>query len=483
MKTMRQKRRGGDNKCKSMEKEELEKMSDSEIASVHRNCCKNPFSESFRSDKCKTLKMEMHRRWQDNVSSNLEYYDERNKDIKSCRPLDTIDYDISKYESRELEKLNDNCCGPFARRLKNRESTCTRLDARIFKMSQKEFENNLGKVETYILKQTTRHGNDETVAGNEIENKLVDEINSLKTIVSNLESKIQNTQSSSVVLDEIRKINENIAALQKLPPAIQSVSKSEAPVVNKLLEKTLTPIAEQIQQVANVANSSVEEVVESNKFAKFDKMKKTGLPEGAIRQKMMAEGFSDEEINNYFSSNSKSPLVSSDSASLSTLPPPPPVSSASVSASLLDSISEKTYVSRKKQSQAQNPTFQKKREDPTDEELDKFTDMFDNLKNYRHTEGENLGKPLTLEERFAKVKFEASNIFTPKTWDSKIRPYVNKYRTMTTEEKKDFENAEMRKGMGNMLGELTGKLKRIDGGKQSKRKKKKNLHKTNRSRK
>ncbi len=67
------------------------------------------------------------------------------------------------------------------------------------------------------------------------------------------------------------------------------------------------------------------------KFAKYDKMRKTGLPDGAIRQKMMMDGISDNEISIYLGegmngmSISPPPSVASPVPGPPLGPPPPPM--------------------------------------------------------------------------------------------------------------------------------------------------------------
>lgn len=55
------------------------------------------------------------------------------------------------------------------------------------------------------------------------------------------------------------------------------------------------------------------------RFEKFEKMKKSGIPEGAIRQKMSLDGLSPSDIDNFFSAAVASPSPSS--SSLSSSPP------------------------------------------------------------------------------------------------------------------------------------------------------------------
>lgn len=399
--------------------------------------------------------MEMHKRWKYDddgdvnfaIEDTLDYYDEENKLIKSCKPLesnDSFNYYTNDFDLHNLEKLSNKCCGPFTRKLKNRETICSRLDAKIFEKSQHEFEKNLKKTKTFISDNTDKTA-DATPA-----KELKDETSSLKNLISMLEDKIKSTHNENAFMDEIRKINSNIEKLQTLPNS--KISNSQISELNNLIQKTSRPIADQIEQLKNASD-------EYNNFEKYDKMRKM-LPEGAVRQKMASDGISEEDIEAYFNSS-------------------------------LDEDAPKTpYVSKRKNAPLK-PTTDKYvrrnqlRDDPSEEELDKYVDMFDNMRGKSFEEGEKLGQRYNTSDKFNKVREEVLKTFTPNTYTQIIEPYVDEHRGKTVQEETEYYQAQQKKKIaankeaGQQFRELLAR-RYVEGGKKSQRKLKKKIRKTNR---
>lgn len=475
-------KKGGDDKCNNMEKEDLAKLSDRELASVHRKCCNNPFKQAMRSAKCKNLNWEMRKRWKysngdddedddhDNsaVEETLDFYEDENKLIKSCIPLESDEsfkYYTKDFDLHNLEKLSDKCCGPFTRKLKNKEKICSRLDAKIFRASQYEFEENLNKTKTFISENRDKTA-DATPA-----KELKDKTGSLKDSISMLEDKIKSTDNENVFINELRKINSNIEKLQTLSNV--KISNNQKSELNDLIQKTSRPIADQIKQVANASEQD-----EVNKFGKYDKMRKM-LPEGAVRQKMMSDGIPEKDIEAYFNSSLTTNAAEEASAK----------EASAEEASAEENVQKIPYVSKRKNATPKPTTAEyvpkKLREDPSDEELDNYVDMFDKMRNSFFEEGKKLGQRYDTIDKFDKVREEVLKTFTQKTYTEIILPYVDEHREKTVQEETEYYQAQQKKKIaanreaGQKMREILAR-RFVEGGKKSQRKLKKKIRKTNR---
>lgn len=94
-----------------------------------------------------------------------------------------------------------------------------------------------------------------------------------------------------------------------IPLSIPTALESPPPTNVTVSSTSLPPIA---------TSSSMEN---TNRFAKFLKMKSSGIPEGAIRQKMTLEGFSQNEIEDFFAGKFESSAPSTESSDSSRAPP------------------------------------------------------------------------------------------------------------------------------------------------------------------
>lgn len=60
-------------------------------------------------------------------------------------------------------------------------------------------------------------------------------------------------------------------------------------------------------------------IIEQTRYAKYSKMKEMKIPDSAVKQKMMTDGFSSDEINQFFNS-CKNPSTSSSSTTNNVIP-------------------------------------------------------------------------------------------------------------------------------------------------------------------
>eukprot|EP01038_Epipyxis_sp_PR26KG_P007971 gene7971-10811_t len=139
-----------------------------------------------------------------------------------------------------------------------------------------------------------------------------------------------NTNKSNEIMDEkyikyekMRKILPEGAVRQKM--TVDGISEIE---INQFFMGTLGSGTSQPSAGSNTSGMSPSAPplpIVNEKFSKYDKMKKI-LPEGALRQKMKADGISDNDINQYFDPNSTTTNITGTTGTTivtgTKLPPP-----------------------------------------------------------------------------------------------------------------------------------------------------------------
>ena len=201
----------------------------------------------------------------------------------------------------------------------------------------------LSKIATLVQKETTPTKKPEVQQLSKEEKQ--QKIDELYNKSKNLENKIKKIQN------EINK-EKNTTIKKKLEEEKIKIDEEKRKIYNekrKLIFQNLRmPTKKQKNEMYNksVKRGELPHTGGSNKnYETYKKMKKSGVPEGAIRQKMTIDGISNKEINNFFKNNST--LSTDPSTSSPELSKTATVSSILPSASTTNSSATPTSIATK----------------------------------------------------------------------------------------------------------------------------------------